>query len=343
MPVAGGTRDVRLPVVTTGVMRNVLYLVALGIWTVSVLGAPASGPGLEHSNPAPSPPLPSLDIAPGSVSASGLSSGADFVVQLTIAFSSIVRGVGVFAGQPYHCAVTYFPGDNLTADEGKAATEVNHCFGCPAGKTILYDHCKHPPPRGDLGAGIDVNKLVAYAQQQAARGTIDPLDNLRHGSRVWLYRGTNDRTYEGEAVNNTARVFQAFVPPQNIFFETRIGSVHSMPIAAKSCKGLPDQDDWCSECGEEGGFNACGYDGVGHALSWIYNGSLRTPAPHSAVANGTGKLIAFDQTQFFDTRGPPSGFSDQGQVYIPRRCEAKAVPCKLHLCVVSLARRTANP
>jgi poly(3-hydroxybutyrate) depolymerase len=277
------------------------------------------------------------------VSASGLSSGADFVVQLTIAFSSIVRGVGVFAGQPYHCAVTYFPGDNLTADEGKAATEVNHCFGCPAGKTILYDHCKHPPPRGDLGAGIDVNKLVAYAQQQAARGTIDPLDNLRHGSRVWLYRGTNDRTYEGEAVNNTARVFQAFVPPQNIFFETRIGSVHSMPIAAKSCKGLPDQDDWCSECGEEGGFNACGYDGVGHALSWIYNGSLRTPAPHSAVANGTGKLIAFDQTQFFDTRGPPSGFSDQGQVYIPRRCEAKAVPCKLHLCVVSLARRTANP
>ena len=64
--------------------------------------------------------------------------GADFVVQLATTFSSLVRGVGVFAGQPFHCAVTYFPGDNLSKAEGKALEEVPHCSGCPEGKVI---HC----------------------------------------------------------------------------------------------------------------------------------------------------------------------------------------------------------
>ena len=44
----------------------------------------------------------------------------------------------MFAGQPFHCAVTYFPGDNLSKAEGKALEEVPHCSGCPAGKVI---HC----------------------------------------------------------------------------------------------------------------------------------------------------------------------------------------------------------
>ena len=274
-------------------------------------------------------PPPALTIVPGSVSVSGLSSGADFVVQLATTFSSLVKGVGVFAGQPFHCAVTYFPGDNLTKDEGKAAAEVNHCFGCPAGEVIGYDHCKHPPPKGDLGAGIDVGMLVDYVKAQAAAGTIDPLENLAHGSRVWLYRGLKDHTYEGEAVNNTAAVFRAFVPPDNLRYINSVGSVHSMPIAAKQCKGLPDQDDWCSECGEEGGFNACGYDGVGHALQWIYNATLEEPPASAALGNGTGTMETFDQTAFFDPSGPFAGFSDTGHVYIPRRCENKGAPCKL--------------
>ena len=59
------------------------------------------------------PPLPALSIDPTGISISGLSSGADFVVQFQVAFSSLISGVGVFAGQPYHCAVTFFEGDEL--------------------------------------------------------------------------------------------------------------------------------------------------------------------------------------------------------------------------------------
>lgn len=40
-------------------------------------------------------------------------------MQFQVAFSATVKGVGVFAGQPYHCAVTMFKDDVL----------VPPCFG----------------------------------------------------------------------------------------------------------------------------------------------------------------------------------------------------------------------
>ena len=60
-------------------------------------------------------PLPKLDIVKTGISISGLSSGADFVVQFQVAFSEVVKGLGVFAGQPYHCAVHMFEGDKLVS------------------------------------------------------------------------------------------------------------------------------------------------------------------------------------------------------------------------------------
>ena len=57
------------------------------------------------------PPAPVLNVDAHGISCSGISSGADFAVQFATAFSARVRGVGVFAGQPYHCAATRFPLD----------------------------------------------------------------------------------------------------------------------------------------------------------------------------------------------------------------------------------------
>ena len=57
------------------------------------------------------PEAPVLNIDSSGISCSGISSGADFAVQFATAFSKHIVGVGVFAGQPYHCAVTRFPLD----------------------------------------------------------------------------------------------------------------------------------------------------------------------------------------------------------------------------------------
>jgi poly(3-hydroxybutyrate) depolymerase len=48
--------------------------------------------------------LPALNVQPGSVTVSGLSSGGFMANQLGWAFSATFKGVGVFAGGPYMCA-----------------------------------------------------------------------------------------------------------------------------------------------------------------------------------------------------------------------------------------------
>ena len=104
-------------------------------------------------------PLPGLNIDPASVTISGISSGADFVVNLHVAHSSVIKGLGVFAGQAYHCAVTRFPKDPLVP----ASTSVPVCDGCPKGQTLGYDHCKQHPEF------VDVDMLVEYAKNQVIR------------------------------------------------------------------------------------------------------------------------------------------------------------------------------
>lgn len=48
--------------------------------------------------------LPNLDANLGMVSTSGISSGAYMAVQFHVGFSATVKGAGVVAGGPYHCA-----------------------------------------------------------------------------------------------------------------------------------------------------------------------------------------------------------------------------------------------
>ena len=130
------------------------------MWAVAAAGV-ASPP--RHSQHAP--PLPHLPIH--DISISGLSSGADFVVQFQVAFSSIVEGLGVFAGQPYHCAVHRFGETEPTVPmccgthddcshpgctNATPAPDVPLCDGCEPGRTLTYDHCKRHPELVNVSA-----------------------------------------------------------------------------------------------------------------------------------------------------------------------------------------------
>ena len=78
-----------------------------------------------------------LSIDPHAVSISGISSGADMAVQMQVAYSESICGVGVFAGQAYHCAVQRFPNDTLSR-KPKDLQSVPYCDGCPKGTTLIY-------------------------------------------------------------------------------------------------------------------------------------------------------------------------------------------------------------
>jgi hypothetical protein len=167
------------------------------------------------------PALTQLSIDPRGITASGISSGADFVVQLAVAFSSTIRGVGVFAGQPYHCAVTRFPADQPVPCSHWNHTRPPGCRPglscepeCPAEHGLMWDHCKgcttlskaqllqHP----NL---VHVPTLVSYAAAAGGRGAIDPVAGLAT-MRTYAYHGSRDQCYQPGSVNRTADFFRAF-------------------------------------------------------------------------------------------------------------------------------------
>jgi poly(3-hydroxybutyrate) depolymerase len=104
---------------------------------------------------------------------SGLSSGGYMAVQLQVAHSSRVSGVGALAAGPYYCA------------RGSLWTAWSQCMtGTPAATR-------------------------ADAERYAREKLVDPVSNLA-SARVWLFSGTRDRTVEPGVVDALARFYAAF-------------------------------------------------------------------------------------------------------------------------------------
>ena len=220
-----------------------------------------------------------LRIDPSNVTISGISSGADFAVQFHVAFSATIKGVGIFAGQPYHCAVTRFEDDPLVPPDPRNPVP---CDSCPPHKTLQYDHCKHHSER------IQQTRLQNYTRQAAARGLIDDPRNLSN-HRIYLYRGTKDTCYEAGSEGEVVEFYHAFNSGHDGQFalEATIPSLHAQPTIHKGspCGGPYD--------GPYSYLANCGYDGAGAALQHLYRGPRscqwpdechgRHPAPFSRI------------------------------------------------------------
>lgn len=287
------------------------------------------------------PPPPRLNIDPDGVTISGISSGADFAVQYHVAYSALVRGVGVFAGQPYHCAVTRFPLDVLQPPN----PSVPVCDGCPPNRTLIYDHCKNHPQ------WVEVTRLKAYAAAQAAAGAIDDPSAHLPWARVYLYHGTKDPCYLNGSMVQTEAFYAQYLrdPAAQTRFKRDVPSLHCIPT-----------DGYGTACGVEGlphGIEDCGYEGTADALQHLYNDSLVAPTSPPVEGN----LVPFDQTRYM---GPgPSGDAssarfpglwDHGWIYVPTACRgsggsdkgkgaATAARCRLHVFFHGCGMAYASP
>jgi len=123
-------------------------------------------------------PLPALHASPDGVTVSGVSSGGYMAVQLQVAYSTRVTGVGVIAGGPYYCA------------QGSLFTALYNCMK-PGPWT--------PVPSPEF--------LVSEANALASAGAVDATVNLAR-VRAWIFIGTQDRTVS-PAVVEALRDFYA--------------------------------------------------------------------------------------------------------------------------------------
>ena len=286
------------------------------------------------SRTAGQPPLPALRIVPP-VTVSGISSGADFAVQLHVAFSDLITGSGVFAGDAYGCETHLFRGENASTCAAQPANLQGAgcvcistlpapapCQGCAPGATNAQNHCKTHP------GVVDIGVLAAAARSAAARGAIAPLAGLAR-ARVYGFRGLGDPYYADGSVQAALALFAALgAPAAALAFEGGVPTLHALPTVdpwlppGTCCLPAAQQ----AACQWPPAMANCGFDGAGAALAHLLGAPLAPPAGPSDPAN----VFAFNQT-LYEAGGAWPALADVGYLYVPPRCAGGAAPCRLHV------------
>ena len=125
-------------------------------------------------------PLPGYGADVSAFTVSGVSSGGYMAVQVHVAHSSRVAGVGALAAGPYYCA------------QGSLWTAMNHCM-TPGAWT--------PLPSTEI--------LQSHTERFARERLIDPTENLAK-ARVWLFSGSQDRTVQPAVVQGLGRFYSLY-------------------------------------------------------------------------------------------------------------------------------------
>jgi hypothetical protein len=156
--------------------------------------------------------LPALDAKADRITVSGLSSGAYMAVQIAVAHSARVAGVGVFAGGPYYCV-----GINPARAEGVCMQ------GTPGADASLRD-----------------------AERLAALQLIDPTDNLRN-LRAWLLAGEVDTRVVPDVVRASYEFFRHYNGASQ--FQILPGLGHGLPTPAQGVACSASETPFLNRCG----------------------------------------------------------------------------------------------
>ena len=244
-------------------------------------------------------PLPALNIDITQTSVSGISSGGFMAVQIGVAYSSIIKGVGVVAAGPYYCSQD---------DTQKAITRCS-CTGEP------YAACQVS------NDSTSVPALVAATQDFHSRQLIDDPANVKH-QRIVTISGAKDSTVPSPVVRQLDSFYDAMgVAPGNLSANWLPNAGHTMPT--------PNYGAACAKSVSPF-IGKCQYDGAKAILGWIYGPAPLTPRTGSQQR---GQFIRFDQSAFIpkDNELPGSaGLDNTGWLYVPDDCKNGA-KCRLHI------------
>ena len=150
--------------------------------------------------------LPRLNIQPGSVTISGVSSGAYMATQMQVAYSSLFAGTASVAGGSYWCA----EGDKIKAQI--------QCMGQPG--------------------MIRSETQIAEARRLFTAGQIDDPINLNR-AKFFIFASSRDYVIRSGNSDKLVEFLQAFVPAQNISYVQDGVTGHGFPTLnyGASCAG----------------------------------------------------------------------------------------------------------
>lgn len=298
--------------------------------TATVIGAALAclmSPGVsiaDHQTITVAPLAAYKKLDPGGVTVSGISSGAFFAHQFHVAYSSLVKGAGIVAGGPYGCADQE---DTITTPGGNPFIVAV----VPRRVVASLAVCTHFG-RSDFqqaGWGFpdkpDAAVLRTAALRAHADGKIDDPGNLA-ASRVWLFHGDKDVGVPKSTMEELKTFYQLMgVPAANIAVVDGPDAKHGMPIKALASAAAGKQH--CMPP-DPSFMVRCDYSAAEPILRHLYAGAVAAPRTPS------GRIVGFDQTEFFDEREKSISLHDSGYLYVPSGCEngaAGGAKCRLHV------------
>jgi poly(3-hydroxybutyrate) depolymerase len=241
--------------------------------------------------------LPTFKVKKGASSISGLSSGAFMTVQLHLAHSASFCGVGVIAGGPYRC-VESFPPRLGPAQTAYVQNAMSICMN------PLTPH-----------TGPDVALLLDLARKAAQTGEIDDVGHIRT-HRVYIFTGKADAVVHSEVVRRTRKFYEGLCARADaIRFRDDLDAGHAI---------LTDQPEHSPEAANQPPYiNNAGFMQSHEILRHIY------PDLDAASPRLTGRLIRFDQTEFFGGASRAS-MSQFGYAYVPQAVQDGA-EARIHI------------
>jgi hypothetical protein len=170
-------------------------------------------------------------LDPHSVTVSGISSGEFFAHQFHVAYSSLVKGVGIVAGGPYACAIQV---DRIEPPFGNPFLVAF----IPRRVVAALAVCTHIARNDFKQAGWqfpskpDADDLQRAAARAHREQLIDDLENLAK-SRVWIFRGDMDTEVPQSTIQELIAFYNLMnVPAGNIDVIDGPGARHGMPVKA---------------------------------------------------------------------------------------------------------------
>jgi hypothetical protein len=209
--------------------------------------------------------LPRLNILPGSLTVSGVSSGGYMATQYQVAYSKDVVGAGIIAAGPWYCA------------QGSLTRALNDCMESSA-------------------IGPEIGPLVSALRSSAKAGDIDDPSWLAP-DRVWIFHGKRDTVVGAAVTDSLLRFYRVFVPPERIHYETQVEAAHGFPAAGRGSACGVAQSPWIYDCT----YDAAGqllqrlYEGLGEPAG-APAGELQTFDQERFVTGGM--LASFAESGF---------------------------------------------
>ncbi|TRY67557.1 hypothetical protein TCAL_03306, partial [Tigriopus californicus] len=166
---------------------------------------------------------------------------------------------------------------------------------------------------------VVVSILTLDAETLGSLGRIDDTSHLQN-DRVYIFHGTEDETVQVSSASKVEQFYNHFLanPESQLKLKNDLPASHAV---VSDHAGTP--------CGVTDKFyiQNCDFDSVYAMLNHLI-GDL---SPPTAPGTMQGRLVEFDQNEFFEGNAKGASMDETGFVYIPPACEDGSVQCNFHI------------